>query len=90
MLIICDCSSFILSNIIIITSLVVNIICSKLLYISWMKFKLIYTELDNIYNTGIYIAMILEILAMAIQPYPSVHNEVYYEEANDFSAGIAF
>ena len=55
-----------------------------------MKFKLIYTELDNICNTGIYISMILEILAMAIQPYPSVHNEVYYEEANDFSAGIAF
>jgi Ion channel len=55
-----------------------------------MKFKLLYTDLDNIFNTGIFKWMCLEILCMAMQPYPSVHNEVYYEEANNFSAGIAF
>lgn len=69
MYIICDCSSFILSKIKLKDSciiLVVNIVCSKLLYISWMKFKLLFTELDNIFNTGVFKWMIFEILCMAI------------------------
>jgi hypothetical protein len=55
-----------------------------------MKFKKIYTDLDNIFNTGILNWMVIEIIAMLIMPYPMIHNHVYYEEANDFSAGIAF
>lgn len=51
---------------------------------------MIYTDLDNIFNTGIFKSMVIEIICMAIVPYPFLHNNVYYEEANDFSAGIAF
>ena len=55
-----------------------------------MKSKKIYTELDNVYNTGIFKWLLIEIVSMLIMPYPMIHNHVYYEEANDFSAGIAF
>lgn len=55
-----------------------------------MKEKLIYTELDNIFNTGIFKWMVIEIITMLIMPYPFLQNEIYYEDANDFSAGIAF
>jgi hypothetical protein len=27
---------------------------------------------------------------MLIMPYPFIHNQFYYEDANDFSAGVAF
>jgi hypothetical protein len=46
--------------------------------------------LDNLFNTGLIKWLLLEILGCLIQPYPFLHNEVYYEDANDFSAGIAF
>jgi len=34
--------------------------------------------------------MIIEMVAMCIMPYPFLMDVVYYEDANDFSAGIAF
>ena len=55
-----------------------------------MKQKLIYTDLDNVFNTGILKYMIIEMVAMCIMPYPFLMDVVYYEDANDFSAGIAF
>lgn len=55
-----------------------------------MKQKLIYTELDNIFNTGIFNMMMVEIILTCVMPYPFLTDEVYYEDANDFSAGIAF
>ena len=61
-----------------------------MLYIRWMKEKLIYSELDNVFNTGIFKWMMTEIICMMIVPFPFLHNVVYYEEANDFSVGIAF
>jgi len=48
------------------------------------------SELDNLFNTGMIWYMLFEIFCTLIQPYPFLHNEVYYEDANDFSAGIAF
>ena len=51
---------------------------------------MIYTDLDNIFNTGIFKWMVVESLAMLVMPYPHLIDQVYYENANDFSAGIAF
>jgi hypothetical protein len=46
--------------------------------------------LDNLFNTEHLKWALLEIVLMAVMPYPGLHNHFYYEEANDFSAGIAF
>ena len=63
---------------------------SQLLYINWKRSKLHYSELDNVFNTGIIWWLVGEVIGVCIQPYPPLNNKVYYEQANDFSAGIAF
>jgi hypothetical protein len=34
--------------------------------------------------------MIIEMILMLVMPWPFLHNMTYFEEANDFSVGIAF
>jgi hypothetical protein len=34
--------------------------------------------------------MMVEMVLMCVMPYPFLMDVVYYENANDFSAGIAF
>lgn len=58
--------------------------------VRWLKQKLVYTDLDNIFNTGTFQAMSIEMVLMCVMPYPFLMNETYYETANDFSAGIPF
>lgn len=55
-----------------------------------MKTKKQYTDLDNLFNTGIFKYMILEILLMFVMPYPSLYNSTYYENANEKSVDVAF
>jgi hypothetical protein len=56
----------------------------------WMKYKKIYSDLDNLLNTGLFNWMIVEILMTLVMPYPTLYNKVYFEEANEKSAGIPF
>ncbi len=52
---------------------------NKVLFIRWMKTKKYYTDLDNLFNTGIFKIMIFELLLMLVMPFPSLYNSVYYE-----------
>ena len=54
---------------------------SGYLYIEWQKTKLIMTPIDNLYNTGMYKAMIVEILLCCVMNYPSLYGEYYTETA---------
>lgn len=54
--------------------LVFSIIAKKVLYIRWMKTKKFYTDLDNLFNTGLFKYMMIEIPLMVIMPYPSLYN----------------
>ena len=60
------------------------------LYISWMKTKLEYNDLDNIYNTGQLKKMIIECLFMLVMPYPCLYGKTYMETADDWTVGIEF
>jgi hypothetical protein len=51
----------------------------KVLLIRWLKSKKIYTDLDDLFNTGMFKIMIIEILLMLVMPYPSLYNVVYKE-----------
>jgi hypothetical protein len=55
-----------------------------------MKTKLVYSELDNLFNTGDFKWMLLEIVMMFIMPYPSLYNATYMEKANDKDADAVF
>lgn len=91
MWIVCNVSTIFLSNFYIFLSMVVlSIVAKRILFISWMKAKMNYTNLDNLFNTGIFKYMMLEILLTLVMPYPSLYNKVYYEQANEKSAGIPF
>ena len=56
----------------------------------WQRTKLIYSDLDNIFNTGLYVAMCIEIVMTLIMPYPFLYGYTYMENANDFSADKVF
>lgn len=56
-----------------------SILAKRILFIRWMKAKKIYTELDNLFNTGIFKYMVVEMLLMLVMPYPSLYNSIYYE-----------
>lgn len=89
--IICNVSTIPLSKYsILINLIVINVILGKILYIRWMKFKLIYSDIDNIFNTGHFKWALIEIFFMLIMPYPCVHNHLYEEESNDFVVGNKF
>lgn len=70
--------------------LIFSIISKGEIFIRWMKSKRIFTDLDNFYNTGILYWVILESLSTLVMPYPSLYDSVYYESANELSAGIPF
>jgi hypothetical protein len=55
-----------------------------------MRTKQYYTDLDTIFNTGIYKGMFFEILLMFVMPYPSLYNTQYTELANDRDPGVMF
>ena len=61
--------------------IVVSIFVSGYLYIEWKKTKLILTPIDNVYNTGMYKTMIIEILLCCVMNYPSLYGEYYTENA---------
>ena len=63
---------------------------NKILYIRWQVKKQTFSEMDTIFNTGIWKMMTLEILMSLIMPYPHLYGKTYYESANSFSAGIPF
>lgn len=44
-----------------------------------MKSKRFFTDLDNLYNTGMLKWMIIEILATLMMPYPHLYNHTYNE-----------
>ena len=80
MWIITNISTLFLSNILIDNYyLVASIVAKKILYIRWMKSKKFYTDLDNLFNTGLFKFMIIEILLMLVMPYPSLYNHTYQE-----------
>lgn len=56
----------------------------------WKKYKKIYSDLDTLMNTGLFHWMVVEILVTLVMPYPSLYDKVYFEEANEKSAGIPF
>lgn len=64
-------------RVLIIILLVINVVLGKLLFIRWYRFKLIYSEVDTIFNTGLFKGAIIEIIAMLVMPYPMVHNIFY-------------
>jgi hypothetical protein len=55
------------------------VIAKKLLYIRWMKSKKLYSDLDDLFNTGHFKYMMIEIVMMLVMPYPSLYNETYLE-----------
>lgn len=46
--------------------------------------------MDNLWNTGDWKMMMLEILLSLVMPYPSLYGETYIETANDFSNNVSF
>lgn len=68
----------------------INIVFSKILYIRWMKFRIIYNDLDNIFNTGKFKWIVIEFFMMLVMPYPPLQNCLYTEEANLNTVGISF
>lgn len=55
-----------------------------------MRTKLFYTELDTIFNTGLYKSMIVEMFFCLVMPYPFLYGYTYTENADPFSAGYIF
>ena len=55
-----------------------------------MKTKNFYSDLDNLFNTGNFKYMMLEILLMLVMPYPHLYGKIYYENANEKDVGIPF
>jgi potassium intermediate/small conductance calcium-activated channel subfamily N protein 2 len=49
-----------------------------------------YSELDTIFNTGLWKQMFLEILMSLVMPYPFLYEKTYSEDANAFSVGLLF
>lgn len=60
------------------------------MYIRWMRTKLLYSDLDTIYNMGIYKGMLVEMFLCLVMPYPMLHGYTYVENANTFSLGVVF
>lgn len=44
-----------------------------------MKNKKLYTDLDNLFNTGIFKVMCAEIALMLVMPFSSLYNATYVE-----------
>lgn len=61
--------------------LMCSIVASGYLHIEWLKTKLIVTPIDNLYNTGMYKWMIIEVLLCAVMNYPSLYGVDYTETA---------
>jgi len=70
--------------------LMLSIVAKRLLFIRWMKTKKYLTELDNLYNTGIFKRMIFEILMCLVMPYPFFYDYTYKERANEWVEEIDF
>ena len=50
------------------------------LFIRWQRTKNFIIETDNLFNTGLYKIMIVEVCAVLIQPYPFLQGVLYKEE----------
>ena len=57
-----------------------------------MKTKLILSEHDNLFNTGTYKSMLIEMVALLFMPLPFLYGATYRESNNSFSdlPGIYF
>lgn len=67
-----------------------SIVASYLLHIRWLKTKLVLSDMDNLWNTGMWKMCVLEMLLSLAMPYPSMYGDTYIETANDFSNGVTF
>jgi hypothetical protein len=80
MWIVTNASTFFLSIYYLVYYIIVLCIIAKyVLFVSWMKTKNIYSELDNLFNTGNFKYMMVEILLMLIMPYPHLYGATYLE-----------
>ena len=64
--------------------------CNNILVLRWKKAKLIYNELDTLFNTGLLKFMLFECFIMLIWPYSFLEGIYYIEESNSSSKGIKF
>ncbi len=56
----------------------------KVLFLRWLKNKKLLTDLDNLFNTGIFKVMCGEVLLMLVMPYPSLYNATYEEYISSY------
>ena len=63
-----------------------------ILYVPWQKTKLILSENDNLFNSGIYRRMLSEMFVLIFMPLPFLYGVTYTESKNTFSdlPGIYF
>ena len=70
--------------------LVVFVIFEYSLHIRWLQTKMMLTEIDNIFTTGLWKQMLVEIFLVLVQPLPWLHGYTYTEAFNSFTIGIEF
>jgi len=58
----------------------ISIMGNYQLFIRWQRTKNFIIETDNLFNTGLYKIMIVEVCAVLIQPYPFLQGVMYKEE----------
>lgn len=57
----------------------ISIMGNYQLFIRWQRTKNFIIETDNLFNTGLYKVMIVEVCAVLIQPYPFLQDVLYKE-----------
>jgi Ion channel len=57
----------------------ISIMGNYQLFIRWQRTKNFIIETDNLFNTGLYKIMIIEVCAVLVQPYPFLQGVIYKE-----------